>query len=334
MEPQTNNSNKKINPLLEKRKSRLPGVVFRLPSLGKFYENTNILSDDVIDGEVTVFPLKLRDELRMKGVDAIFQGTAVTDTIENCVPQVNDAKNLLSHDVDYLLTAIKRISHGETITYKDRCFKTSNGDEDTNRASEEMALREMDDSARPTQIADEYEESPFNVFNRDDENENQQHEEITEIDSGLCEFPIPIQHFISTCKPINAENYKDKFNFIFDDFEIESVPLTFDNYRELSTLQLKDERTMQPDEFIDHITNFSDMNIYLRISKIDGISDREQIKEWVSALTLDERTRLFKKLEEGLDWGMDFSYEVKCPKCGIKKMTDQSYLNPLYFFLT
>lgn len=327
--------NKKENPLIakQKNKSRIPGVVFRLPSLGVFYENTDILSEDVIDGEVLIYPMRLRDELHMKAVDAIFQGSAITDTISYCVPQVNRPEKMVSEDVDYLLTVIKKLTHGNTISYKQECLKKEQPESDSKTVAEEMALKELDDSAREETYNLKEKLESGEEFNIDLKAENESKREIIEIDNGICEFFIPIDHFIQNCKPLNPESIKEQLTFMFEEYEIESKPITFEEFKEISTIKLKNEKGMNNKEFADHVTNFSNANLRARIKRVDDIEDKEIINEWIETLTLKQRSEIFKKMEVGLKWGIDFEYEIECPKCGLKKKTDQSYLNPLYFFL-
>lgn len=328
------------NPLITKANARIPGTVQRLPSLGVFYENTNILAEDVDNGEILVYPMRLRDELRMKAVDAIFQGSAVTDTIKYCVPQINDPSKLVAEDVDYLLTVIKKLTHGNTITYKDVCFKDGDVDPETaNAIAEKLAKQELDDSAREDTYKINEDELARKIengeaFDSEDLKEESDGTVEKEITSGLCEFFIPIDHFIQNSKPINPETVHEKMVFQFQDFEIESRPITFDQYKELSMMRLKNENEMDNDEYANHVADFSNANIFSRIKRVDDITDPNIIKEWVESLSLKSRTELFTELEKGLDWGMDFNYEITCAKCGKSKKTDQSYLNPLYFFLT
>ena len=340
---------KPVNPLLAKKNARLPGTVFRLPSKGIFYEGTNILSDDAVDGEVLIYPMRLRDELRMKAIDSIFQGTAVTETIEYCVPQVNEADKLVAEDVDYILTVIKKLTHGDTITYKDVCFQLDDADEEARaKIVEQMAKSEMDDSAREKEygLSDEIrkriesgEEFSMDLLELEEqkmaEAQGQDGEVIEkEITSGLCEFDIPIDHFINSCKPVNPETAVSNLTFMFENFEIETRPITFDQFKDISTMRLADQNSMSNEEFSNFVTDFSNKNLMARILRIDEITDPQFIEEWVESLSMKEREAIFKKIEESLNWGIDFSYEVECQKCGKKKMTDQSYLNPMYFFLT
>ena len=345
MENKEKTSQKPVNPLMAKKNARLPGTVFRLPSRGVFYEKTDVLSDEVIDGELIIYPMRLRDELRMKALDSIFQGTAVTETIEYCVPHINDPAKLIAEDVDYILTVIKKLTHGDTITYKDVCFKLDDVDEETRaKITEQMAKSEMDDSAREDgyALSDEMleklesgEEFSVDLVELEEQKlkEKAQNNPV-EITSGLCEFFIPIDHFINSCKPVNPETVMEKLTFMFNDFEIETKPTTFEDFKNVSTMKLRDQESMDNDEFSDFVTDLSNQNLISRIVRVDDTTEKEFIAEWVESLSMKDREEIFKKIEESLDWGINFEYEVECPKCGKKKMTDQSYLNPMYFFLT
>jgi len=343
------NTTQQHNPLIEKARSTMPGTTYRLPSRGVFYEDTNILRDDVDNGEVVVYQMRLREELAMKSTDAIFQGTAVTDTIRYCVPQVLDPMRLVSEDVDYLLTVIKKQSHGNTITYRDACFDEERlkklqkqEQEKYKNAAEEMAKREMDDSSREDDYKiNEDETDPEAVIQKMYEAEQElngqdgeESEGMIEIDNGICEFEIPITHFLNTCKPVNPETVESNMVFEFENFLIRSKPLTFEDIKNISLLRLEDQENMSTGEFVEFATKFSNENISRRLARVDDIEDPEIIYEWVESLSLDQRTKLYDKLSEGMGWGIDFTYTIECPKCGKSKETDQSYLNPLYFFLT
>lgn len=108
------------NPLLSRL--RLPGETFRLPSQGLFYDNT-VLTDDVINGEVRVFPMTAYDEIIFKTPDMLLSGSAVDEVFRRCIPQVLNPRALLSKDVDYLITALRVITYGPdiTLTYTHNC---------------------------------------------------------------------------------------------------------------------------------------------------------------------------------------------------------------------
>ena len=110
---------KAVNPLLE-RLNKLPGTTIRLPSKGLFYLNGE-LDSECADGEILVYPMTLTDELLMKSIDMLFQGTAIDAVLKRCAPQILKPMDLLVPDIDYILTHLKLISYGKTLIVKHEC---------------------------------------------------------------------------------------------------------------------------------------------------------------------------------------------------------------------
>lgn len=108
------------NPLLQRL--QIPGETFRLPSQGLFYTNGE-LRDDVSDGEVHVFPMTAYDEIIFKTPDMLLSGKAIDEVFTRCIPQVIKPRELLSKDVDFLITALRVITYGPeiTLTYTHTC---------------------------------------------------------------------------------------------------------------------------------------------------------------------------------------------------------------------
>lgn len=102
-----------VNPLLS-RINHMPGETVRLPSLGKFYKNGE-LTEDSFDGEILLKPMTMTDEIMMKSADMLFQGTAIERVLQRCSPNIKSPLDLLSTDVDYLLTQLRRISYGPNV---------------------------------------------------------------------------------------------------------------------------------------------------------------------------------------------------------------------------
>lgn len=110
---------KPTNPLLA-RVNRMPGETIRLPSLGKFYTNGE-LTEDVVNGEIVLSPMTMTDELMMKSPDMLFQGTAIERVFKRCSPNILKPLDLLSSDVDYILTHLRRISFGPYVEIPFTC---------------------------------------------------------------------------------------------------------------------------------------------------------------------------------------------------------------------
>lgn len=102
----------RINPLI--RKARLPGETFAIPSKGLLYK-PGVLSHDVSNGELHIYPMTAIDELVMKSADKLFSGEAIRETFQRCIPQVLEPNKLFAKDVDFLLTALRKVSYGPNI---------------------------------------------------------------------------------------------------------------------------------------------------------------------------------------------------------------------------
>lgn len=109
------------NPLLAKLRV-IDGITVRLPSRGLLY-GPGILHEDVVDGEVRVFPMTTRDEILLRSADGLFGGSTIDQVFARCVPQVLRPKELFFNDIDYLMVALRQISYGEEmqIEYTHTC---------------------------------------------------------------------------------------------------------------------------------------------------------------------------------------------------------------------
>lgn len=91
------------NPL--KQYFRRPAVYLKLPSGGKDY------APGIIDmpptGELPIFPMTAIDEITAKTPDALFNGTAVSELIKSCIPNIKDPWAISSNDLDAILIGIK-----------------------------------------------------------------------------------------------------------------------------------------------------------------------------------------------------------------------------------
>lgn len=105
------------NPL--KQYFRRPAIHLRLPSGGKFYDK------DVIDlpptGELPIFPMTAIDEVTIKTPDALFNGSAISDLMKSCVPNIKDPWRVNSIDLDAILIAIRAASTGSNLDVDSNC---------------------------------------------------------------------------------------------------------------------------------------------------------------------------------------------------------------------
>ena len=66
-------------------------------------------------GELGVMPMTAKDEIRFKTPDALMNGQGVVDVIQSCVPNIEDAWEIKSYDLDTILVAIRIATYGETM---------------------------------------------------------------------------------------------------------------------------------------------------------------------------------------------------------------------------
>lgn len=104
-----NPENYETNPL--KKYFRQPKVYTTLPSKGRFYPQGAI--DMPENFELAVFPMTAKDELTMKTPDALLNGQATVSLIQSCVPDIKDAWQMPSIDLDAILIAIRIATYGE-----------------------------------------------------------------------------------------------------------------------------------------------------------------------------------------------------------------------------
>ena len=92
---------------------RQPKIYIKLPSGGKYWPKGSIEFPE--SGEFPVYAMTAKDEITFKTPDALLNGQATVDVIQSCVPNIKDAWQTPSIDLDTLLVAIRMASFGETI---------------------------------------------------------------------------------------------------------------------------------------------------------------------------------------------------------------------------
>ena len=104
------------NPL--KQYFRRPSIYLKLPSGGKYPPNILNMPES---GELPVYPMTAIDEITSKTPDALYNGTAMTDIIKSCIPNIIDPWLISSVDLDAILIAIKAASGGNDLEIESTC---------------------------------------------------------------------------------------------------------------------------------------------------------------------------------------------------------------------
>ena len=91
---------------------RQPAIYVSLPS-GTNYPPHVVTPAQT--GELGVMPITTKDEIRFKTPDALMNGQGVVEVIQSCVPDIKDAWEIKSYDLDTILVAIRIATYGETM---------------------------------------------------------------------------------------------------------------------------------------------------------------------------------------------------------------------------
>lgn len=98
---------------------RRPSVYIRLPSGGVGYGPDDLIIPE--SGELPVYPMTAIDEITARTPDALFNGTAVTELIRSCIPNIQNPWAVTSNDMDAILIGIKAASGSDTLDIDSMC---------------------------------------------------------------------------------------------------------------------------------------------------------------------------------------------------------------------
>jgi hypothetical protein len=107
----------KANPL--KQFFRQPAIYLRLPSQGQYWDSGTI--DMPTNQELPVFPMTAIDEITYRTPDALFNGQAVVNVIQSCIPAIRDAWKIPGTDLNAILIAIRIASYGHEMDMTVKC---------------------------------------------------------------------------------------------------------------------------------------------------------------------------------------------------------------------
>ena len=98
---------------------RQPAIYLRLPSQGRFYPKDAL--EMTATGELPVYPMTALDEITYRTPDALFNGQAVVNVIQSCVPNIKNAWAVPSVDLNAILTSIRIASYGHELAVETEC---------------------------------------------------------------------------------------------------------------------------------------------------------------------------------------------------------------------
>jgi hypothetical protein len=94
---------------------RQPKIYIKLPSKGEYWPAKSLEKNE--NGDYPVYSMTARDELLFKTPDALMNGQALVDVIQSCVPNIKNAWDIPTIDIDTILIAIRFATYGEHMTF-------------------------------------------------------------------------------------------------------------------------------------------------------------------------------------------------------------------------
>lgn len=94
---------------------RQPKIYIKLPSQGKYWPDGSVNMPS--NGEFPVYSMTARDELLFKTPDALMNGQAIVDVVQSCIPNIKDAWEIPTIDLDTILIAIRVATYGEIMPF-------------------------------------------------------------------------------------------------------------------------------------------------------------------------------------------------------------------------
>jgi hypothetical protein len=98
---------------------RQPQLYLKLPSQGQWYPQGSL--DMPVTKELPVYPMTAKDELTLKTPDALLNGQSTVDVIQSCIPNIKNAWDIPSVDLDAILIAIRQATYGNRLELTTVC---------------------------------------------------------------------------------------------------------------------------------------------------------------------------------------------------------------------
>lgn len=250
----------KTNPLTSLM--RQPKIYITLPSGGKYWPEGTL--NPTVNGEYPVYSMTAKDEIILKTPDALMNGQGLVDVIQSCIPNIKNAWEAPSIDLDVILVAIRMATYGETMN-----LEVSHSSMDDTMTFN-VNLREILDSLQSTIVWDER----------------------LEVRPDLVLYLKPTTYQIQANTQITEFETSRLMNIIKDEALDEDVKLQAfkDSFEKMSnkTLNLITKTvykiestagTVTEPEYIDEFMNNCDKEIFEKVkTHLEALGDRNKLK--------------------------------------------------------
>ena len=131
---------------------RTASIHLELPSKGQGYADGILEMPET--GELPVLPMTAVDEITYKTPDALFNGSAVPEVIQSCIPAIKDAWLMPVTDLTAVLVAIRIASLGHDMDIETKCPQCGNHSDYTLDLRKILESIEATDYSEPLNLGD------------------------------------------------------------------------------------------------------------------------------------------------------------------------------------
>ncbi|MGZ8924647.1 MAG: T4 family baseplate hub assembly chaperone [Nitrososphaeraceae archaeon] len=143
-------------------------------------------------------------------------------------------------------------------------------------------------------------------------------------------YSVDLQQMIRNTKAIDPTTLKDEYVCELDNGQVVRLkPMTYGDIIDLyqDTMILKVDVTDEKSAEKLIINTMASV-----IKDVDGITDQEQIKEWLGKIKLGWKSKIQEAIQSATEWGIDMKSIQKCPDCG-EVVELKISANPVNFFI-
>lgn len=139
-------------------------------------------------------------------------------------------------------------------------------------------------------------------------------------------YVVRVDSLLRNAKEIDPLTVEDKF----------SVLLGTSQHVQLRPIRLRAMmQILQPPSTVELTTEQAEeemLKMYIaQIHSVDGITDQDQIYEWMAQLPVLEVKKIREKITNAGEWGVSYTQQIKCRDCG-ETVEISTPINPVAFF--
>lgn len=149
------------------------------------------------------------------------------------------------------------------------------------------------------------------------------------------DYGIPLSHFLTNTKRIDPTKTKLYEIELDNGQQVIIGNSKFADVLELTQITIKFAQMGSSNNSMKDVKDIETAalrSIAVLIDSVDGVSDKEEIIEWLSELPVEMRNVIRSQINRvASGWGVDFSFVTKCKDCD-KEIDLNPVINPVSFF--